>query len=111
MDQEGEQEDQSEQTGSYPLRCSSQFVPLSLSSPLCLSTLTPCCHASPLDPCYQKVENGMEGERARGGWSLGEGLIKKQSMYSCRGQRGRRRGEERGERSDSGGGTKEQRRE
>lgn len=25
-----------------------------------------------------------------------EGLIKKQSMYSCRGQRGRQRGEERG---------------
>lgn len=54
---------------------------------------------------------GWRGREPEGGWSLGEGLIKKQSMYSCRGQRGRRRGEERGARSDSGGGTKEQRRE
>lgn len=32
-----------------------------------------------------------------GGWSMQKALIKKQSMYSCRGQRGGLREEERGE--------------
>lgn len=57
MDQEGEQEDQSEQTGSYPLRCSSQFVPLSLSSPLRLSTVTPLS----MLPCKPRVSVEPKG--------------------------------------------------
>lgn len=73
MDQEGEQEDQSEQTGSDPLRCSSvcSFIPLFPTPSL---HRDPSLHvASPLYPCNQKVENGMEGERARGGVELGRG--------------------------------------
>lgn len=64
MDQEGEQDDQSEQTGSSPLRCSSHFVPLFLSSPLRLSTVTPLS----MLPCKPLVSKGREWDGAGELW-------------------------------------------
>ncbi len=80
--QEGEQEDKSEQTGSYPLRCSSQSslsCSLFLSPPffLCLSIMTPslCRHASPCILVSKGRERGVvDGEEEEEGGGASESV-------------------------------------